>query len=180
MLQKNCIFLFTLREKFLMNPNKNINKDLPIQVNFKAWSIHAHCKAHHIDGDLIIEHGIHNSKSMMIPTRGRTQWTINRKIRPQRGISKPRNIKNNKNNHTNNNKVLNIWTRRDIERLVTFSIYLFLIGAVNPKAFEVINLSMGRPVPANAQAPRGQKFNRSLQLTNRLASRSSWKHHGHS
>jgi methyl coenzyme M reductase subunit C len=40
----------------------------------------------------------------------------------------------------------------------TVCVYLFLMGAENPKASEVINLSMGKPVPANAHAPRGQKF----------------------
>lgn len=49
------------------------------------------------------------------------------------------------------------------------------MGAVNPKSFEVINLSMGRPVPANAHAPRGQKFSLSLQSSRRPASRSSYK-----
>lgn len=52
--------------------------------------------------------------------------------------------------------------------------YLFLMGAVNPRASEVINLSMGRPVPANAQAPRGQKFILTRQSSKRLASRSSY------
>lgn len=48
------------------------------------------------------------------------------------------------------------------------------MGALNPKASEVMNLLMGRPVPAKAQAPRGQKFIRSLQSTSRPASRSSY------
>lgn len=52
--------------------------------------------------------------------------------------------------------------------------YLFLMGAVNPRASEVINLSMGRPVPANAQAPRGQKLILVRQSSNRIASRSSY------
>lgn len=41
--------------------------------------------------------------------------------------------------------------------------YLFLIGSVNPRAFAVINLSIGRPVPAKAQAPRGEKFSLARQ-----------------
>lgn len=53
--------------------------------------------------------------------------------------------------------------------------YLFLKGALNPKASEVINLSMGRPVPANAQAPNGQKFNLTQQSSKRPASLSSCK-----
>lgn len=53
--------------------------------------------------------------------------------------------------------------------------YLFLMGAVKPKASEVINLSIGRPVPANAQAPRGQKFSLALQSCKRPASRSSYR-----
>lgn len=62
-----------------------------------------------------------------------------------------------------------------ISLIKTVSAYLFLMGAVNPKASEVINLSIGRPVPANAQAPKGQKFNLTLQSTKRAASRSSYK-----
>lgn len=53
--------------------------------------------------------------------------------------------------------------------------YLFLIGAVNPKASEVMNRSMGSPVPANAQAPKGQKFILALQSIKRPASRSICK-----
>ena len=53
--------------------------------------------------------------------------------------------------------------------------YLFLIGALKPKAPEVINRSMGRPVPANAHAPKGQKLSRVLQSSKRPASRSSCK-----
>lgn len=49
------------------------------------------------------------------------------------------------------------------------------MGAVNPNASDVINLSMGRPVPANAHAPRGQKFTLALQSNKRPASRSSCK-----
>lgn len=52
--------------------------------------------------------------------------------------------------------------------------YLFLIGPVNPRASEVINLSMGKPVPASAQAPRGQKLSLARQSSKRCASRSSY------
>jgi hypothetical protein len=51
--------------------------------------------------------------------------------------------------------------------------YLFFIGAVKIKSLAVLNLSMGSPVPAKAQAPRGQKFTLSLQSISRPASRSS-------
>lgn len=37
-----------------------------------------------------------------------------------------------------------------------------------------MNLSIGRPVPANAHAPKGQKFNLTLQSSRRPASRSSY------
>lgn len=53
--------------------------------------------------------------------------------------------------------------------------YLFLMGAVNNRASEVMNRSMGRPVPANAHAPKGQKFCLALQSSKRPASRSSYK-----
>jgi len=53
--------------------------------------------------------------------------------------------------------------------------YLFLRGAVNPKASEVMNRSMGSPVPAKAQAPKGQKFILARQSTKRPASRSICK-----
>lgn len=46
---------------------------------------------------------------------------------------------------------------------------------MNPKASEVMNRSMGRPVPANAHAPNGEKFCLALQSNNRPASRSSYK-----
>ena len=49
------------------------------------------------------------------------------------------------------------------------------MGEVNPKASEVMTRSMGRPVPANAHAPKGQKFSLALQSSNRPASRSSYK-----
>lgn len=53
--------------------------------------------------------------------------------------------------------------------------YLFRMGAVNPRASEVMNLSMGKPVPANAQAPKGQKLILVRQSSKRNASRSSYK-----
>lgn len=40
-----------------------------------------------------------------------------------------------------------------------YGIYLFLRGAVNPRASTVINLAMGSPTP------RGQKFSLPLQST---------------
>ncbi|KAL3514270.1 hypothetical protein ACH5RR_026987 [Cinchona calisaya] len=49
------------------------------------------------------------------------------------------------------------------QSLKLIELYLFLKGAMNPKASEVINLSIGRPAPANAHAPRGQKFILTLQ-----------------
>lgn len=55
---------------------------------------------------------------------------------------------------------------------------LFLMGAVNPKASEVMNRSIGRPVPANAQAPSGQKFSLTLQSRKRPMSRSSYTQKG--
>jgi hypothetical protein len=55
------------------------------------------------------------------------------------------------------------------------SAYLFLMGAVNNRASEVMNRSMGRPVSANAHAPKGQKFSLTLQSSKRPASRSSYK-----
>lgn len=58
---------------------------------------------------------------------------------------------------------------------IAHKIYLFRMGAVNPRALEVMNLSMGKPVPANAQAPRGQKLILVRQSSKRNASRSSYK-----
>lgn len=54
--------------------------------------------------------------------------------------------------------------------------YLFLRGAVKPSSWEVIKRSIGSPVPAKAQAPKGEKFNLSLQLVNLPASRSNYIH----
>lgn len=68
-------------------------------------------------------------------------------------------------------EVLNCIAQKNYEQGKT---YLFLIGAVNPRESEVMNLSIGRPVPARAQAPRGHMFIRHWQSTNRPASRSSY------